>query len=251
MVHKESIGRVLGENGKTYIPSVNDNENGSFSFSFTDGENTINGEDIKIPFVIPTPTDDKGLEFYVGTIDDIETNGLPTFSHDDLKGDTGTSAIDIKAIDLNNYNLDELSLDTIYIDVQDDTDENDNIDTQVNAYIVHENEGTRKLEQINSVIDFSNFYTKSEIDTQEANIIQYINNQINDVADSQQRIIQILNTGLTMTDEDYTTNNNVVNVMSEASIEDVKNQIYEELKEYVKENDIQFDNETGMINIKY
>ena len=260
MVHKESIGRVMGEAGKTYIPSVNDNGDGTFSFSFSEGNETDinNGVTIKAPYVIPyvhTEGGNKYLKFRVDTEEEIDNISIP---YSDLKGEDGIATIDVQAINLNNYDnistlLDELSLSTIYIDIQNDDDNNDNIDSNINAYIVYEDpiSHQRKLEQINSVISFDNFYTKDEIDTKYSTMEAYVQQQVAGVINEQQQINELLNDGYTIEEEDYTLNNNVVNVMSDASIEDVKSQIYEELKEYVKESDIVFNEETGALNIKY
>ena len=261
MVHKESIGRVMGEAGKTYIPSVNDNGDGTFSFTFraetsANIDNVINDSaNIRAPFIIPhivTENEEKVLKFKLGTEEDLNNLNNIAIPYSELKGEDGISTIGIETIDLTDYSLDDLLLNTIYIDVKTDDNNADNIDENVNAYIVYEDHIShqRKLEQINS-IGFDKFYTKSEIDDKYDEIVDYIGQQVAGVIHEQGQINNLLNNGLTIQQEEYTSNDNVVNVMSDASIEDVKSQIYEELKEYVKESDIVFNEETGTLNIKY
>lgn len=257
MVHKESIGKVIGNDGKTYKPIISQSSDGSecfFTFQLVDGtppETIDEAQPINLPYLYPEAAEN-GIEFHVGVWNPLEQVSTPTIPYSELKGPKGDDGkinveiVDFTEIDLTatDNNGDYVFKDnTIYIDVADNV-----IGDTVDAWVIYtDTNNTRQLQKINSVINLGNYYTKTEIDDKTTEINNRINREVSNIMSQQQSIYSILTEGTIIADEDYTTGENVINVMSDASVEDLKNQIYQELENYIRDNDLTLDVDSGRI----
>ena len=271
MVHKESIGRVVGEAGKTYKPEFTQQDDGTFELKFSaqnidEDLDEVQYSNLIIPYIVPEVVGDypdKKIQFKIETTNKFSVNNIEPISFSELKGDKGEDGsiaintsyslselkenIDIRDIETDDYIL---SSGVIYITAKKNTDD-DEVDEETDAYIIYENDGQRRLEQISSIINWSDYYTKIEGQALEESIQASIDARLSYIHEQQQAIYNTLGNNINITESDYTLGDNVINVMSDASVEELRQQIVEELQEYVKENDIAFDNQTGTINIKY
>lgn len=272
MVHKESIGRVVGEAGKTYKPELTQQDDGTFELKFSTQDIDENLDEVQysnliIPYIVPEVVGeypDKEIQFKIETTNGFSTNNIESIPFSELKGDKGEDGsiavntsyslnelkenIDTYDAETGNYIL---SSDVIYITAKKNTDD-DTVDEETDAYIIYEDDnGQRHLEQISSIINWSDYYTKVEGQALEESIQASIDARLSYIHEQQQAIYNTLGNNISINESDYTLGDNVINVMSDASVEELRQQIVEELQEYVKENDIAFDNQTGTINIKY
>ena len=271
MVHRESIGKVVGENGKTYKPQLVNNGDGTFRFDFeiategTEGINDITSqENIQIPFMYPRKDEKGNLIFTYTTVKNFENNdGIPsvTIPNKDIKGNQGEpGALKVSMVVSKDYlkqNLSNLKTDTVYIVINQDNNsdtsnnEENNILDGTEAYIVYatkNDNGTesRKLIAIESLVNLTNYCTTDEM---ESHVNSEIASQIGDILSQQQAIFNVLNNGIEIDDSPAVPIDSVVNVMSETAVEALKEELYNALAEYIKESDIVFDAESGEITI--
>lgn len=250
MVHRESIGKVVGNDGDTYKPNriIGQNDN-TLQIEFINSNDELDvitpNSNAKMPYYTPVVVTDNNGDKKITF--ELNSNAPPSeIPFSEIKGDTGaTGSIKIEFIDLSDtIDVNELNTDTLYLDTQTDDDSDKK---ELSTYVVIEKDGQKKLKAINSIVDLSNYCTQGDL----TQLRGEIDSLFSTIRNEQQSIYNTLTNGIQITESDYTLGDNVINVMSDASVEDLRQQIYEELQDYVRESDIVFDSETGTINIKY
>ena len=161
MVRKESIGKVVGDDGKTYRPSVTQEGNGSkvrFTFERTPNKNTeetITSSDIILPYFHPKSTPD-GLLFSVTTDVSSDIAESLLIPWDQIRGKQGPSGkLDVKIIDDIDTLREELneteivvidgaemtqyvhSDDTIYLDVSKKDETREGYKDKIDAWVIY------------------------------------------------------------------------------------------------------------------
>ena len=139
--------------------------------------------------------------------------------------------------------------DTIYLDV---SKENKGLTDEISAWVIYtddtitdENE-KRLLKPINSVIDLTNYYTIPEVDTK---VSADISNAITGALAQQQAIYNTLTNGIEINTTEYTSNANVINIISDVTVEGLREEILEMLKKYIKTDALNFDYDDGTLYV--
>ncbi len=248
MVHKESIGRVVGYDGKTYAPTVvQSGDKVRFEFSKIINENaeeTISSQDIILPYFYPTQTD-TGIKFVLKTEETTVPEEIPWSK---IKGERGPSGkLNVQIInDVSEIDLDaEGADDTIYIDIS--SQENEAIKDRVDAWVVYiDDNDNRSLKKINSVIDLTDYYTISQVNTK---VSADISNAISGTLAQQQAIYNTLTNGIEINTTEYTSNANVINIISDVTVDGLREEILEMLKKYIKTDALNFDYDDGTLYV--
>ena len=198
MAYSQDLGKVVGD---TYEPSVETIlDKGKIVFTFTSNDNSEDKItfDCKIPIIIPQiNTNTNTIDFILGEINEngeenITNTVVESINMETLRGPTGTSVFNIEILQGNvPESINGLETNTLYLKIQADGNETDNIDNKVDAYIVNTKNG--KLEKINSVIDLSKYYTIEETNTKVDEVRNYVDNKIDCTAVQQQSINNLLN----------------------------------------------------------
>lgn len=238
MAYKEDLGRVKGDKGDTgdtYVPTITNNDDGTITITFTnDNDNSVvEFPNLVLPYYVPyVDNSTKQIKFRLNTSEPAPTVGSINLS--DLKGEDGHIAIEI----INQLpSLNNAQRDTIYIKVE-DTD-NDNIDSKVTAYIVYEDtQGNKRWETIEQFIDLNNYYDKTAVDGIVTDIEADINARLECILAQQQNINSILTNGINLEDEEMTSSNPIIHVLSSEQVDDLRDEISAQLKEYIKDEDI-------------
>ena len=177
MVYKQSIGRVVGEPGKTYIPTVS-SDNGILNIDFeatdTNENNDTVSSSIVLPYIVPYRDDEEGkIKFRVESLTSSNNIQLPEISFDDIEGPQGpTGEIAIEFIDVNdaNFDIEDLEFNTIYVDTENNAQSGD-----IDTYVLKEDAGGNKvLKKISAIIDLSRYYTKTEVNTEIDKVVNYV-----------------------------------------------------------------------------
>lgn len=250
MAYKEDLGKVVGDKGDqgdSYVPSIINNDDGTITIKFTndnDSSDVVTFPNLVIPYYVPY-IDNNSIKFRLNTSDPAPTVGSIPLST--LKGEDGHIAIQM----INTLpSLDVAERDTIYIKVQ-DTD-NDNIDSQVTAYIVYEDANhTKRWEVIEQFIDLDNYYDKTYINNLSDTINNTINSRLGCILAEQQSINAILTDGIDIHGEELENSNSVIHVLSNEQVEDLKDEIADILEAYIREEDlnIALDENEGIISL--
>ena len=269
MAYREELGKVVGDNGDTYTPTrIINNEDGTISIEFTNEQGvTVSPEgSIHLPYLVPVIDDEGGNIVFVpekdaADFEDSLNNGnnepynYPTIPLEDIKGDPGEKGdIEVEFLPLDWMdNIDNLEPNKIYLDIQPDDIVDDGINDEVNAYIVvDDGNGNKTLNTINKMINLSGYATQENLTTNIQDVYQYIESNIQCVVSEQREIYNMLNNGIEIDDNEIQAqpSESTINVMSDASVEELRLQILNELQEYIKESEITFDSDTGEIKIK-
>lgn len=270
MAYKEELGKVVGDDGDTYTPTrIINNENGTINIEFTNqqGSTVIPEGDIQLPYLVPVVDNKGGNIVFVPENDAMDFKdslnsgdsgpyNYPTIPLEDIKGDPGEKGdIEVEFLPLNQMvdNINRLKPNKIYLDIQPDDIIDDGINDEVNAYIVvDDGNGNKTLNTINKMINLSGYVTQEALTTNIEDIHEYIESNIQCVVSEQREIYNMLNNGIEIDDNEIQAqpSESTINVMSDASVEELRLQILNELQEYIKESEITFDSNTGKINIK-